>query len=69
MAAGRMRRTVRTPSHSQLGMPHARQPNLAASEQATPGEEAKISYEDDKGRWHTEVDSAGNDRPRTTVEG
>jgi hypothetical protein len=41
---------------------------LAASEQSTPGETTKISYEDEKGRWHTEVDS-GTDRPRTTVEG
>jgi hypothetical protein len=41
---------------------------LAASEQATPGEAAKISYEDEKGRWHTEVDS-GTDRPTTAVEG
>ncbi len=41
---------------------------LAASEQATPGESAQISYEDEKGRWHNEVDS-GTDRPRTKVEG
>jgi hypothetical protein len=41
---------------------------LAASEQATPGETAQISYEDEKGRWHNEVDS-GTDRPKTTVEG
>jgi hypothetical protein len=41
---------------------------LAASEQATPGETKQISYEDEKGRWHTEVDS-GTDRPKTTVQG
>jgi hypothetical protein len=41
---------------------------LAASEQVAPGETAQISYEDDKGRWHTEVDS-GTDRPNTRVEG
>jgi hypothetical protein len=41
---------------------------LAASEQPLPGETTQISYEDDKGRWHTELDS-GTDRPRTRVEG
>jgi hypothetical protein len=41
---------------------------LAASEQAAPGETTQISYEDDKGRWHNEVDS-GTDRPKTTVQG
>jgi hypothetical protein len=41
---------------------------LAANEQATPGETTRISYEDEKGRWHNEVDS-GNDRPKTSVEG
>jgi hypothetical protein len=41
---------------------------LAASEQSAPGESAQISYEDEKGRWHTEVDS-GTDRPKTIVEG
>ena len=41
---------------------------LAAGEQAEPGETARISYEDDKGHWHTEVD-AGTDRPITKVEG
>jgi len=40
----------------------------AAREQAVPGEAARISYEDVKGRWHTEVDS-GTDRPNTTVKG
>jgi hypothetical protein len=41
---------------------------LAAGEQAAPGETTQISYEDEKGRWHTEVD-AGTDRPKTSVEG
>jgi hypothetical protein len=41
---------------------------LAANEQATPGETTRISYEDEKGHWHNEVDS-GADRPKTTVEG
>src|SRR3984885_15684961 len=41
---------------------------LAASEQTAPGETTQISYEDEKGRWHDEVDS-GSDRPRTEVEG
>lgn len=42
--------------------------SLAAREQATPGETAKISFEDEKGHWHTETDS-GTDRPITSVEG
>jgi hypothetical protein len=41
---------------------------LAATEQATPVETTQISYEDEKGRWHSEVDS-GTDRPTTKVEG
>jgi Uncharacterized protein conserved in bacteria (DUF2188) len=41
---------------------------LAASEQAAPGETTQISYEDEKGRWHNEVDS-GTNRPKATVEG
>jgi len=41
---------------------------IAADEQAAPGETTRISYEDDKGRWHNEVDP-GTDRPKTTVEG
>ena len=41
---------------------------LAASEQAAPGETTEISYEDDKGHWHHEVDG-GTDRPKTVVEG
>jgi hypothetical protein len=41
---------------------------LAAREQAEPGGASVISYEDDKGRWHTER-SAGDDRPDVKVEG
>jgi hypothetical protein len=41
---------------------------LAASEQAAPGETTPISYEDEKGRWHNEVDS-GTDHPKAIVEG
>jgi hypothetical protein len=41
---------------------------LAASEQAAPGETTPITYEDEKGHWHSEVDS-GTDRPKTSVEG
>ena len=41
---------------------------LAASEQSLPGERTKISYEDEKGRWRSEVDN-GTDRPKATVEG
>jgi len=41
---------------------------LAAGEQTVPGETTQISYEDEKGRWHNEVDS-GTDRPDTAVEG
>ena len=42
---------------------------FAASEQTAPGgETTRISYEDEKGRWHNEVDS-GTDRPATEVEG
>lgn len=39
----------------------------AAVEQQRPGEDAGISYEDEKGRWHDEV-SSGADRPTTDVE-
>ena len=41
---------------------------LAVREQVAPGESVKISYEDEKGRWHSEVDS-GTDRPKARVEG
>ena len=41
---------------------------LAAREQAEPGEATVISYEDKKGHWHKEK-SAGDDRPEAEVEG
>lgn len=41
---------------------------VAASEQTVPGETTHISYEDEDGLWHDEVDS-GTDRPTTDVEG
>jgi len=41
---------------------------LAVREQVAPGESVKISYEDEKGRWHSEVDR-GTDRPKARVEG
>lgn len=41
---------------------------LAAKEQAAPGQATDISYEDKKGHWHKEK-SAGDDRPEADVEG
>jgi Uncharacterized protein conserved in bacteria (DUF2188) len=41
---------------------------LAAREQAEPGEATVISYEDKKGHWHDEK-SAGDDRPHPKVKG
>jgi Uncharacterized protein conserved in bacteria (DUF2188) len=41
---------------------------LAAKEQAEPGEATVISYEDKAGHWHEEK-SAGDDRPKPKVEG
>ena len=41
---------------------------LAAREQATPGESTIISYEDKQGHWHDEK-SAGKDRPKPKVRG
>ena len=40
----------------------------AAVEQARPGDDVGIVYEDAAGQWHEEV-SGGDDRPRTEVEG
>jgi hypothetical protein len=40
----------------------------AAGEQRAPGETAGITWEDERGRWHEEVDP-GDDRPQTEVEG
>jgi hypothetical protein len=41
---------------------------LAAKEQRVSGDTTHISWEDEKGHWHNEV-SAGDDRPKTDVEG
>ncbi len=38
----------------------------AAGEQRISGEEAAISWEDERGVWHEEVDE-GDDRPETEV--
>ena len=40
---------------------------LAARGQEAPGETVRISSEDEKGRWHSEVDS-GTDRPSASAE-
>jgi Uncharacterized protein conserved in bacteria (DUF2188) len=39
----------------------------AAAEQRAPGQTETIEYEDEKGRWHTEL-ASGRDRPETEVE-
>ena len=39
----------------------------AAAEQRVPGQTETIEYEDENGRWHTEV-ASGRDRPETDVE-
>lgn len=39
----------------------------AAAEQRVPGRTETIEYEDEAGRWHTEV-ARGSDRPDTDVE-
>jgi hypothetical protein len=39
----------------------------AAAEQRVPGQTEVIEYEDENGRWHTEV-ARGRDRPETDVE-
>ena len=39
----------------------------AAAEQRAPGQTETIEYEDEKGRWHTEL-ASGRDRPETDVE-
>jgi Uncharacterized protein conserved in bacteria (DUF2188) len=38
-----------------------------AAEQREPGQTEVIEYEDENGKWHTEV-SRGRDRPETEVE-
>jgi Uncharacterized protein conserved in bacteria (DUF2188) len=40
--------------------------NRAAAEQKVPGETGAIEYEDEKGKWHVELDP-GDDRPSTEV--
>lgn len=40
----------------------------AAREQAVPGADVGIVYEDASGKWHEEL-SDGHDRPQTSVEG
>jgi hypothetical protein len=39
----------------------------AAAEQRVPGQTEAIEYEDEHGRWHSEV-AQGRDRPETDVE-
>jgi hypothetical protein len=41
---------------------------LAAKEQAQPGDSVEISFEDKQGKWHREI-SSGKDRPDVDVEG
>ena len=40
----------------------------AALEQQAPGQTTAISWEDENGRWHSEV-ARGDDRPVTDVKG
>lgn len=40
----------------------------AATEQRVSGDDAAISYEDERGEWHEELDP-GTDRPETEVRG
>jgi len=39
----------------------------AAAEQRLPGQTGTIEYEDEHGKWHTEL-ARGSDRPQTDVE-
>ncbi len=41
---------------------------LAAAEQAQPGKDVGITFEDASGRWHEEL-SHGDDRPEAIIEG
>ena len=41
--------------------------HVAVREQAVPGEDAGISYEDASGMWHVEL-SDGDDRPQAVVK-
>jgi len=40
---------------------------LAAAEQRAPGRTEAIEYEDENGKWHSEL-ARGDDRPETDVE-
>lgn len=40
---------------------------IAAAEQRAPGQSESIEYEDEHGKWHTEL-ALGSDRPDTDVE-
>jgi hypothetical protein len=40
----------------------------AAAEQEQPGQTEGIEYQDERGKWHSEV-ADGEDRPETEVEG
>ena len=51
------------PTHAEA-LDAARQ---AAAEQRAPGRTESIEYEDEKGKWHSEV-ARGDDRPETDVE-
>jgi hypothetical protein len=51
------------PSHAQA-LAAARE---AAAEQREPGDTETIEYEDENGKWHTEL-APGGDRPETDVE-
>jgi len=51
------------PTHAQA-LTAARQ---AAAEQRVPGRSETIEYEDENGKWHTEL-ARGGDRPETDVE-
>jgi hypothetical protein len=41
---------------------------IAANEQAQPGNDVGIRFEDASGHWHEEL-SDGDDRPEPTIEG
>jgi hypothetical protein len=41
---------------------------IAAAEQAQPGKDVGITFEDATGRWHEEL-SHGDDRPEAIIEG
>ncbi|HVK40862.1 MAG TPA: DUF2188 domain-containing protein [Phenylobacterium sp.] len=51
------------PSHDAA----SRAAHAAAREQVRPGATTGIEYEDEKGRWHSEI-SPGDDRPEADVD-